>query len=106
MEQVLINLLKNAHEAGGPAAEVELLLEAPRAGVMLLTVRDRGLGMTDEAMARVAEPFFTTKPGGSGIGLFLCRAIIEAHGGTLAIRARPGGGTEVAVTLPHQDQSA
>jgi signal transduction histidine kinase len=106
MEQVLINLLKNAHEAGGPPGEVEVTLVEPAGSdTVLLTVRDRGLGMNAETTARAAEPFFTTKAGGSGIGLFLCRAIVEAHGGTMEIRARAGGGTEVMVTLPGEDES-
>ena len=97
IEQVLINLLKNAREAGGD--ELQLRFEPTAAGLRV-SVLDRGPGMTDVQIAALARKGFTTKPGGSGIGLALCRAIIERHGGHLGFERRECGGMKIGFTLP------
>jgi len=63
-------------------------------------VRDSGPGLTPEVAARVFDPFYTTKEKGMGIGLYLTKRIIEAHGGTIEVRAADGGGTEFRIELP------
>jgi signal transduction histidine kinase len=98
LQQVLINLLKNACESGSPPDEVQM--EVTRDHEVVISVLDRGPGMKPEHLVRVAEPFFTTKPGGSGLGLHLCREVAEAHGGVLEILPRTGGGMAVRVHLP------
>ena len=100
MQQVLINLLKNAVEAGGPAEEITLSISEVPAGAFEIRVEDRGKGMRDDVMKNALLPFFSTKPSGSGLGLPLCREIVEAHGGTLSIRPRAGGGISVACLIP------
>ncbi len=100
MQQVLINLLKNASESGSPAEEIAVLLEGAPDGATILHVLDRGRGMDAEAMRRALLPFYSSKPGGAGLGLPLCNEILSAHGGRLAIRARGGGGTVVTCLLP------
>jgi nitrogen fixation/metabolism regulation signal transduction histidine kinase len=100
MQQALINLLKNAQESGGPPEEVSLAVEPSGEGGVRFRVLDRGTGMSDEASAKALLPFYTSKPGGSGLGLPLCREIVEAHGGRLRIERRPGGGTAVICWLP------
>jgi two-component system nitrogen regulation sensor histidine kinase NtrY len=100
MQQVLINLLKNAVEAGGPADEITLSVSEVPAGAFELRVEDRGKGMRDDVMKNALLPFFSTKPSGSGLGLPLCREIVEAHGGTLSIRPRAGGGISVSCLIP------
>jgi signal transduction histidine kinase len=101
IQQVIINLVKNAHEAGGPRDGVAIDVEAavPEGGVRI-TVLDRGPGMTDEMMSKALIPAFTTKERGSGMGLTLCREIVEAHDGRLRIGRREGGGTAICVWLP------
>ena len=100
LEQALINLLKNAREAGGPAEEVRLeLTPLPDAGTEL-RVLDRGAGFTQEALEGALLPFFTTKPGGSGIGLPLVREIVHAHHGRLSLGPREGGGASITILLP------
>ena len=99
IEQVVINLLKNAVESGSPAAQVELAIRAHRGGV-LLEVADRGAGLPDDALASALLPFYSTKPSGTGLGLTICREIVEAHGGHLTIANREGGGALASVWLP------
>lgn len=106
IEQALINLLKNAHEAGGQASEVELRVESRDQGWTDLRVLDRGAGFSDEALRNALLPFYTTKVGGSGMGLALCREIAEGHGGSLGIRQREGGGTAITLRLPPREQTA
>jgi two-component system nitrogen regulation sensor histidine kinase NtrY len=100
MQQALINLLKNAHESGSPPGEVELAVETLGEGGVRFRVLDRGEGMSEEGMRKALLPFYTSKPGGSGLGLPLCREIVEAHGGRLRIERRAGGGTAVVCWLP------
>jgi nitrogen fixation/metabolism regulation signal transduction histidine kinase len=100
MQQVLINLLKNAVEAGGPPEGITLSITEVPAGAFEVRVEDRGKGMRDDVMKNALLPFFSTKPSGSGLGLPLCREIVEAHGGTLSIRPRAGGGISVVCLIP------
>lgn len=100
MQQALINLLKNAHESGSPPEEVRLAVEPLGDGGVRFRVQDRGTGMTEEGMRKALLPFHTSKPGGSGLGLPLCREIVEAHGGRLRIERREGGGTAVVCWVP------
>ena len=103
MEQALLNLLKNAHEAGAeadpPSDEVTVrLLRIP--GWTRLEVLDRGPGMNEAVLQNALLPFYSTKRNGTGLGLALCREIVEAHGGRLSLQNRTDGGLCVAVMLP------
>jgi two-component system nitrogen regulation sensor histidine kinase NtrY len=102
MQQVIINLVKNAHEAGSPLDKVELSV-APHDGGTKIQVLDRGQGMTEEVRRRALLPFYSTKKTGGGIGLALSREIVDAHGGRLSLAARDGGGTIVELWLPGRD---
>lgn len=98
VEQALINLLKNAHEAGGPPQQVSLAVQAlPRE--WRLEVGDRGPGMSDTVLAQALLPFYSTKRSGTGLGLALAREIAEAHGGQVSLRNRRDGGLLVVMTL-------
>jgi signal transduction histidine kinase len=101
LEQLLINLLRNAADAAlQTGGGVSLGWERPAGGrELLIKVEDEGPGLPDTANLFV--PFFTTKTGGSGIGLVLCRQIAEAHGGSLNLENRPEGqGCRALLRLP------
>src|SRR5690606_2920482 len=93
IQQVLLNLLKNAWDAsrGLPAARqrIEIRLEVAEGSLRIL-VRDYGSGLDEAARAQLFESFFTTKADGLGLGLSICRSIAEAHGGRLAVAATDG----------------
>ena len=99
IQQVLINLIKNAHESDSAPEAVSLSVrEEP--GALVLRVLDRGPGMSEQVLANALLPFYSTKSEGTGLGLTLCREIIEAHEGRLVLANREGGGLEVRLILP------
>ncbi len=101
--QALRGLVDNARQASPPGAPVTLHVVADDdAHRLVFEIADRGTGIPPELVARVGEPFFTTKPAGQGMGLgiFLARAIVERLGGGLSIRSAPGAGTTATLWLP------
>ncbi|ABI70755.1 sensor histidine kinase [Shewanella frigidimarina] len=104
LEQVFINLLKNAHESGAETDTVSITFEEVTHPIngLLVKVEDQGSGMSSEVLSQALLPFYSTKQSGTGIGLPLCREIIEAHGGRISMQNRPEGGLSVKVWLPVQ----
>lgn len=98
--QLLTNLLRNAFDAiaGQPDGKVTMTVTTSD-GAPYIEVADNGPGIPQEVMANLFQPFFTTKEGGSGIGLCLSRQIARLHGGDLTLRSIPGHGTTAALTL-------
>lgn len=103
LQQVLVNLLMNGIDAMERIAPAERRLfvstSADQDGV-LLEVTDAGPGLDPEIRSRLFEPFFTTKPSGLGMGLAICRSIVQAHGGHIRVAPRPGPGTTFQIRLP------
>ena len=101
IEQVLINLLKNAVEACCDNEFPEIRIEAfRRDGMPVITVTDNGSGIVPEALDKVFVPFFTTKQGGSGIGLSVCRQILNRHGGNITVTSEMEKGTTFTMQFP------
>ncbi len=99
--QVVINLVHNAALASADGGEIEVAVEERAPGTAILTVADRGAGMSPDVLARLGEPFFSTRgERGSGLGVGICRRIVEEHGGTLTFESAVGKGTTARVQLP------
>jgi two-component system sensor kinase FixL len=101
IQQVLVNLIRNAIEAMADMPVRELTITSMPApdGFTEIGVADTGAGIAPEAAAQLFQPFFTTKRYGMGVGLSICRTIVEAHGGKIAAEPAPGGGTRFRFTL-------
>jgi PAS domain S-box-containing protein len=108
LQQVLLNLIKNAAEAMSAITDRAKMLEIrgqiTEAGEALITVEDTGTGLDPATADHILEPFFTTKSSGMGMGLSICRSIIEAHGGRLWASPRSPHGTAFQFTVPTADQ--
>ncbi len=111
VQQVLLNLMHNAIEAmaeqgesgggsGGGGGMLTVTLRAAADGFVEIGVADTGPGLPPEVEADLFAPFVTTKPGGVGVGLSVCRTIVEGHGGRIWAEPNPGGGTVFRFTLP------
>ncbi len=99
MNQVMINLLRNSLDELPPeGGKIEIVLTVSD-GHPYLTVKDNGTGMSQDALNNLFQPFYTTKPGGSGVGLCISRQIIQKHGGDIRLQRQPGKGTLVAITF-------
>jgi len=99
MKQALLNLMLNAQQAMPGGGELTLLAAA-EGPWLVLHVIDTGAGIPPEAMENLFKPFFSTKPGGSGLGLPTARKVLEAHGGSLSAQSQPGRGTCFTMRLP------
>ena len=110
IQQVLINLCMNAAEAMAevPASERQLSLSARLAeeAFVEVAVQDRGCGLDATQVREMFEPFRTSKPSGLGMGLSICRTIVEAHGGRIWMQSSPGQGATIYFTLQHARPSA
>ena len=108
IQQVLLNLFINARQAMPSGGQLTLKLSHdPALNMVEMTVRDTGSGMTPEVLKRIFEPRFSTKSGpdasgkgGSGLGLSMCRSIIEAHHGRIRVESAPGKGTAFVIKIP------
>jgi two-component system nitrogen regulation sensor histidine kinase NtrY len=101
LEQVMINLLKNACESGSAPEAITVSVRGAHDG-WIVEVADRGSGLEDNVLRDALLPFYSTKASGTGLGLTLCREIVEAHGGRLSLTNRADGGAVVTVWLPQQ----
>ena len=115
LRTALINILANARQAvaaraAQPAArtgaDIEVSTESGIPGSVRIAVRDRGTGVKPEDLARVFDPYFTTKRTGSGLGLAIAKNIIEGLGGSLVLESEPGVGTEIRIEIPSREAHA
>lgn len=105
LKQVLLNLILNAADAMPDGGSLTLSAARTRPGARFpdgveMVVADTGSGLSDEARRQAFEPFFSTKPEGAGLGLTVCRRIVDEHRGRISVENRPGGGAVATVWLP------
>ena len=104
LQQVILNLIANAAEAMGPVTDRERVLrvksEVDRAGDVSMTIEDSGTGIDQDHIARIFEPFFTTRSHGMGLGLWICRTIVETHDGQLTASPGIDHGAVFRIVLP------
>ncbi|MGN0335287.1 MAG: sensor histidine kinase [Lachnospiraceae bacterium] len=99
LRQVLVNLLKNAAEASEEDSRIRLSFEKCDSA-LLISVIDQGCGMSEDTLKQIFEAFHTTKKTGTGLGLPICRRIVEAHGGTISVRSEEGCGSTFRIQIP------
>jgi C4-dicarboxylate-specific signal transduction histidine kinase len=101
IQQVLLNLIRNAFEAMQGSDRRELVISTIPApdGMMAVTVADTGPGIASDVMAKLFQPFVSTKARGMGVGLSISRTIVESHGGRITCEPDPNGGTKMLKTL-------
>lgn len=99
MKQVLLNLTKNALEAMENGGQLELSVQRIHSNVMI-TIIDNGIGMSSQQLKKIFEPFHTSKETGTGLGLVVCKRIIESFNGEIHISSREKKGTKVNIILP------
>ena len=102
VQQVVVNLVRNAIEAmdGGERRELSIAASLDEDGAIAIGVADTGPGIAPEIAERLFQPFVTTKAQGMGVGLSICRSIVEAHGGRLVAAPGPEGGAVFSFSLP------
>jgi signal transduction histidine kinase len=109
LQQVIMNLIVNAIQAmsgdGDSRRELQISTETDEAEGVRVGVRDTGPGLAPESLSRLFEPFYTTKAEGMGMGLAICRSIVEAHGGRLWATACEPHGTLFQFTIPAEQDA-
>jgi signal transduction histidine kinase len=110
LQQVILNLVINGIEAMQPVTDRprELMIQTRgEARQILVTVSDHGVGVAAENADRLFDAFYTTKSSGMGMGLSICRSIVDSHGGRLSVVGDAGPGATFQFTLPlHQEENA
>jgi len=105
LKQLLLNLILNGVQAMPQGGTLTVAAEADK-DLLRLTVADQGMGIERQALTKIFEPYFTTKPNGSGLGLSIARRIAEAHGGKIAVESEPNRGSRFQVFLPFKAAEA
>ena len=106
LHRTLVNLIGNALDALGGSGTLGISLKkmtsgsSARRGYARLSIADNGPGVSEEDLKNIFTPYFTTKAGGTGLGLVIVQKIVEQHRGRLVFRSDPGMGTRVEITLP------
>ena len=100
LQRAFANLVQNASDAAGPGGLLRIEVGRDGSGRITIRFQDNGPGIPPEQMARLFQPFHTTKPGGTGLGLALVHRVVETHGGELSVDGRPGLGAAFTLALP------
>lgn len=100
LKQVFINLIKNAFEAMPSGGNIYIKVREQKSSFIDVQISDEGIGISEEVLMKLGQPFFTLKEGGNGLGLMMCKKIIDAHNGTMDISSKIGEGTTFKICLP------
>jgi signal transduction histidine kinase len=100
LKQVLLNLLINSGQAMTSGGRIVIRTSMETPGKLTIVVADNGAGIAPQHLEKIFDPFFSTKPAGTGLGLAVVNRIINGHNGTIAIESEPGKGTTVTIRLP------
>ncbi|PLS07213.1 PAS domain S-box protein [Neobacillus cucumis] len=100
LKQVFINIIKNAIEASEKGGTVEIELNSDQGETVLINVKDHGCGISKERLARIGEPFYSSKEKGTGLGLTVSYRIVQTHNGTIRFDSQKNQGTSVQISLP------
>jgi signal transduction histidine kinase len=108
LEQVIVNLLSNASKFSPPKSDLGLTVKR-NDGELLFEVKDSGIGISAENQKTLFEPYYRVKQEsnnypGTGLGLAVCRQIVEAHGGKISVDSQPGKGSTFAFTIPLEEK--
>jgi signal transduction histidine kinase len=111
LRQVFSNIIDNAIDAMAEIKSdrrIELAIQSTtdqngRAGMGTVRLRDNGCGIPDDRIAKIFNPFYTSKPNGTGLGLGIARKVLDAHRGTIEVSSHAGEGTEFRVSIPLTD---
>jgi two-component system sensor kinase FixL len=108
IQQVVVNMLRNAMDAmrDSPRRELDLRVASAPDNMIAITISDTGSGIGEATLGRLFEPFMTTKKEGMGVGLSICKTIVESHGGAITAANRPGGGAIFTFTVPALDEAS
>ncbi|MFC0211920.1 PAS domain S-box protein [Paenibacillus chartarius] len=100
IKQVLINILKNAIEAMPHGGIITAAIRNHQGQSVICSIQDQGVGISEEMLSRLGSPFLTSKSNGTGLGLMICKRIVECHGGKLSFHSHRNQGTTVVIELP------
>jgi len=105
--QILLNLLNNAFDAINHDGKViiSVSLKNKKSGEVVIEVSDNGKGISKENLAKIFDPFFSTKAKGSGLGLAICKQLVELQRGSIKVNSTLGKGTKVSITLPTENKT-
>jgi PAS domain S-box-containing protein len=103
--QVMTNLFINAVQAMSAEGTLTVTTSTIASGGIRVQVRDTGPGMSPTQLTQIFEPFYTTKTRGTGLGLPICRRVVEAHGGTISVESEPGKGAEFTISIPYSKRT-
>jgi PAS domain S-box-containing protein len=105
LQQVFLNLLDNAAQHAPESSEIQIMICEPKGKTCAIQVIDRGSGIPPDILSHIFEPFFSTRRGGTGLGMSIVKHIVEAHGGTIVIvNNNPPPGCAVEIRLPIEDE--
>lgn len=106
LKQLFINIIKNAIEASFKGGSVEISIHPVQDEQMMITVKDNGSGISKERLAKLGEPFYSSKEKGTGLGLTVSFKIVQAHNGTIRFNSQKNHGTSVDISLPIKQRNA